>query len=75
MLKRPSPKPSAEKGYNAFVCTIQVEDFDETAKKIEAAGGEVVMPKFALPGMAWQGYFIDTEGNAFGVHQSDPNAK
>ena len=35
----------------------------------------VAMPKFALAGMAWQGYFLDTEGNTFGVHQPDENAK
>jgi predicted enzyme related to lactoylglutathione lyase len=23
----------------------------------------------------WQGYFLDTEGNTFGVHQPDANAK
>lgn len=55
--------------------TMQVDNFDETARKIEAAGGIVAMPKFAIPGMAWQGYFLDTEGNAFGVDQPDPNAK
>ncbi len=26
-------------------------------------------------GMAWQGYFLDTEGNTFGLHQLDKNAK
>jgi hypothetical protein len=25
--------------------------------------------------MAWQGYYKDTEGNIFGIHQPDPNAK
>ena len=28
-----------------------------------------------LPGMAWQGYYLDTEGNVFGVHQPDPEAR
>ena len=28
----------------------------------------------ALPGMAWQGYYLDTEGNTFGLHQTDPDA-
>jgi predicted enzyme related to lactoylglutathione lyase len=23
----------------------------------------------------WQGYFIDTEGNTFGIHQPDPEAR
>jgi len=24
--------------------------------------------------MAWQGYYLDTEGNTFGIHQPDPAA-
>ena len=60
---------------NSFVCTVQVENFDETAKAILAAGGAVAVPKFALPKMAWQGYFLDTEGNTFGVHQADAGAE
>jgi uncharacterized protein len=28
----------------------------------------------ALPGMAWQGYYLDTEGNTFGIHLPDPDA-
>jgi predicted enzyme related to lactoylglutathione lyase len=75
LLPRPCPPPESGHGSNAFVCTVQVADFDETAKKIEKAGGKVAMPKYALPGMAWQGYFLDTEGNTFGVHQADENAK
>lgn len=69
LLKRPCPAPKPEQGTNAFVCTIQVDDFDETAKKIIAAGGKEAMPKMDLGGMAWQGYFLDTEGNTFGLHQ------
>ena len=75
ILRRPAKTPPQECGTNAYVCTMQVDDFDAVAKKIEKAGGIVAMPKFALVGMAWQGYFLDTEGNTFGVHQVDPNAK
>jgi len=35
----------------------------------------VAMPKFALPGIAWQEYFLDTGSNTFGVHQPDENAR
>ncbi len=69
LLKRPAAQPGHECGVNAFVCTVQVDDFDAIAAKIEAAGGKVAMPKFDLAGMAWQGYFIDLDGNTFGVHQ------
>lgn len=75
LLKRPAPKPEGMLGANAFVCTMQVDDFDNLSEKILKAGGEITLAKYALPGMAWQGYFIDTEGNTFGLHQPDENAK
>jgi len=75
LLPRPAKLSANQRGTNAYVCTVQVGSFDQTAQKISAAGGAVAMPKFALPGMAWQGYFIDTEGNMFGMHQTDKNAK
>ncbi len=75
LLPRPCPAPKPEQGANAYVCTVQVDNFDAVAKKILTAEGRVAMPKFALVGMAWQGYFIDTEGNTFGLHQIDQNAK
>ncbi len=75
LLKRPTKTPPQECGTNAYVCTLQVENFDAIAEKILATGGKVAMPKFALLGMAWQGYFLDTEGNTFGIHQPDENAK
>ena len=60
---------------NAAVLTMGVEDFDAAAATITSAVGTVAVPKVALPGMAWQGYFVDPEGNLFGIHQPDENAK
>jgi predicted enzyme related to lactoylglutathione lyase len=71
---RPAASPDAGHGSNAAVLTMGVEDFDATARRIEDAGGRVALPKTALTGMAWQGYFVDTEGNTFGIHQPDPDA-
>jgi len=75
LLKRGAPGPGGGQGTNAFVCTIGVGDYDATEKRILEAGGEVALPKMALPGMAWQGYYLDPEGNTFGIHQPDPEAK
>ena len=77
LLPRPKECKPLESGaaLNAYACTMQVENIDEIIKKIEAAGGKLAMPKFALSGMAWQAYYIDTEGNIFGIHQPDVNAK
>jgi predicted enzyme related to lactoylglutathione lyase len=58
-----------------FVVSIEVENFDETAQKIVSLGGKIALPKFAVPGTCWQGYFIDTEGNTFGLFQVDATAK
>lgn len=59
---------------NAYAVTIGVDDYDAAHDKIEAAGGTTALPKYALPGMAWQGYYHDTEGNIFGIHQPDEKA-
>jgi predicted enzyme related to lactoylglutathione lyase len=75
LLRRVGPAPEAGRGTNAFVCTVQVDDYDETRRRILDAGGREVQPKTALPGMAWQGYYLDPEGNVFGIHQPDPDAR
>lgn len=74
LLKRPAKTPPPECGTNAFVCSLEVEDYDSTAKAIEGLGGIVALPKFAVPKTCWQGYFVDPEGNTFGIFQVDPNA-
>jgi predicted enzyme related to lactoylglutathione lyase len=74
LLKRPAKTPPPMHGTNAYVCSVQVDDFDEIAKKILEKGGIVAMEKFAVPGKCWQGYFLDTEGNTFGIFQVDEKA-
>jgi uncharacterized protein len=46
-----------------FECSIVVDDVDAAARAIEANGGKIVMPKAAIPGVAWIVKFLDTEGN------------
>lgn len=75
LMQRQGPPPEKNQPLNGFACTIGVENYDATEAKILANGGKVALPKYALPGMAWQGYYLDTEGNIFGVHQPDEQAK
>ena len=75
LMPRMGEGPKDGAAVNAYVCTVQVDSYDETHAKILRAGGTVALPKFAIPGMAWQGYFKDPEGNIFGVHQADPAAR
>jgi predicted enzyme related to lactoylglutathione lyase len=74
LVRRQGSAPAEMAAVNGYVCTIIVDSFDEMAAKIEENGGIVALPKMALKGMAWQGYFKDTEGNIFGLHQIDKNA-
>ena len=74
LLQRPAKTPPPQSGTNAFVCSLEVENFDATAQTIQELGGIVALPKFAVPNTCWQGYFVDPEGNTFGIFQVDPNA-
>ena len=74
LLKRPAPAPPSHSGTNAYVCSFEVNDFDVMADAILKRGGMTALPKFAVPGVCWQGYFVDTEGNTFGIFQPDPKA-
>ena len=75
LLQRPVPAPPLQSGTNAFVCSMQVEHIDAVTQKILDLGGKVAMPKFAVPGTCWQAYFVDTEGNTFGIFEVDEQAK
>src|SRR5687768_6586469 len=48
ILKRPAVVPPMESGTNAFVCSIQVENFDKISEIILQNGGQIAMPKFAV---------------------------
>ena len=58
----------------AYVCTIDVNSVDEAIEKITSTGGTIALPKMAVPQVGWLAYAKDTEGNIFGVMQSDHSA-
>jgi predicted enzyme related to lactoylglutathione lyase len=57
------------------VNTISVNNIDEFATSIMEAGGKIVKPKIVLPGIGYLAYCKDTEGNVFGIMESDENAQ
>ena len=59
----------------AYVCTVDVDSLDKYSERVMDTGGEVAVPKMAVPGVGWLAYFKDTEGNIFGIMQSDPEAQ
>jgi len=75
LLKRPAAVPPTHWEANAFTCSVRVENFDATSRKILEAGGQIAMPKFAIPGRCWQVYFLDRDQNIFGLVEADEKAQ
>src|SRR5262245_16285056 len=75
MIRRQGLPPGSGQAVNAYVCTVQVDALEATVAAITGAGGEVVVPKMAIPGVGWLAYATDMQGNIFGVMQSDPQAR
>jgi predicted enzyme related to lactoylglutathione lyase len=57
------------------VNTIGVESLDDTVAKVVASGGQIALPRMAVPGVGYLAYCQDTEGNTFGLMQPDPTAQ
>lgn len=53
---------------------VDVPSVDECLDKIAASGGEVVVPKMAVPGVGWIAYFKDPDGNISGIMEEDEAA-
>ena len=56
-----------------IVNTIGVDSLDDSVAMTAANGGTVLEPKMSIPGVGYFAYCLDTEGNPFGLMQSDPS--
>ena len=65
------PRPSSEA---VTTVILDVASVDEYVDRITAGGGDVIVPKFAVPGVGYAAYFKDTEGNPFGIFEDDNTA-
>lgn len=55
---------------SAPVVTVDVADIDAALEQIVARGGSVHREKMEVPGMGWNAYFKDSEGNVVGLWQN-----
>lgn len=53
---------------------IGVADLDKFVQNAERLGAKVLMPKSPVPDMGWFAQLADTEGNVFGIWQTDAKA-
>jgi len=67
-------KPREQPG-ESILNYVSVDSVAEFSKKIEKLGGKISMAKTAVPQMGYFAVCQDTEGNAFGIWESDAKAK
>jgi predicted enzyme related to lactoylglutathione lyase len=75
MPRRMGPKAAEGAPVNAYVCSIGVDSLDTSLSRALDAGAGIALPKMAIPGVGWQVYIKDPDGNIVGLHQQDPSAK
>ena len=74
LSKRQGSTPKGDEPITSFVCMIDVAPLDEYLKKVQNAGGSIVVDKMAVKGVGWLAYAKDTEGNMFGMMEEDKTA-
>lgn len=74
LMERRGDRPTIGQPLSSFSCVVDVPSIDEYSAKAVAAGATVALPKQPIPGVGYSAYFIDTEGNIFGMFQDDSTA-
>lgn len=64
-----------EKPSDAITNIIDIPSVDEFTARVIANGGRIVQPKITIPTVGYLVIFEDTEGNTFGMMESDASAK
>jgi len=68
-------RASGDDGNEPEPLVAGVASIDKSIEQVRKAGGTQVVEKMAIPGVGFCAYFLDTEGNCFGIFQDDVNAK
>ncbi|HEV8360605.1 MAG TPA: VOC family protein [Candidatus Thermoplasmatota archaeon] len=66
-------RANVPRDFPSVLTYITVKDVDATARKIERAGGKVLMPKFEVPSVGWFAVFMAPGGVTQAIWQENPN--
>ncbi|HEY5337944.1 MAG TPA: VOC family protein [Rhizomicrobium sp.] len=75
LVARRGASPAATSPVNAFVCSVGVDSVDAYVARAVKAGATVAVPKTAIPGVGYNAYIKDPDGNLLGLHERDTGAK
>ncbi|KAB1186918.1 MULTISPECIES: VOC family protein [Haloferax] len=74
LAPRDGPAPDDDTPTATYTCTIDVNDVDSVVESVTEHGGRVADDPQTIPGVGRLAYCYDTEGNRFGVMESDETA-
>ena len=74
LVRRRGPAPAPDAPVNAYVCSLGIDSVDSYLERALKAGATVALPKMAIPGVGYQAYIKDPDGNLLGLHQPDKSA-
>jgi predicted enzyme related to lactoylglutathione lyase len=74
LLRRRGSPPAPDAPVNAYVCSLGIDSVDSYLERALKAGATVALPKMAIPGVGYQAYIKDPDGNILGLHQPDKSA-
>jgi len=60
--------PDVPVGQNSTVVYFSCDDCALEASRVDAAGGQLIKPKFPIGDFGFIAMCLDTEGNVFGLH-------
>ena len=63
-----------QEGQTGITVYFDTDDVEATAEKVTSLGGSLLMPKSPVPGVGYFAICQDTEGNTFGIWESDESA-
>ena len=66
---------TSQDGQPLTVVTITVDDLAGYMARVILAGGEIVVPRFTIPGVGHACYFTDPTGMIVGLHEPDEDAQ
>lgn len=75
LMRRQGASPTMGQPVNSYVCSIVVDNIDDSLDAAQTKGAMIAVPKMVIPNVGWLAYIIDTEGNIVGVMQEDPTAQ
>jgi len=74
LFQRRGARPEPGSAVNAFVCTVDVADLNDSLQKVEKLGGRRAADRMPIRGVGWLAYVADLDENLLGLLEFDKDA-